>query len=108
MLPDRAEMLTSAALLFLSLDPVLILPVFTVPVLLVTVMLPPAAVVEFELRLAVLMLPLASRAIGPWEVVRLPLTAMLLAAFRAIARALASFIATSPAATTRSDPVSTT
>ena len=80
MLLEGAAILTSPALL-LSLDPALILPVSTFPVRLVTVMLPPAVVSPWESRSTVRMSPLASRAIWPpWELVRFPLTAMLLAA----------------------------
>ncbi len=81
MLLEGAAILTSPALLFLSIDPALILPVSTFPVRLVTVMLPPAVVSEWESRPTVRMSPLASMAIGPpWELVRFPLTATVLAA----------------------------
>jgi len=64
-----------------TIAPALILPVSTFPVRLVTVMSPPAAVAEWESRARVRMSPLASRAIAPpWELVRFPLAAMLLAA----------------------------
>lgn len=76
----EAAILTSPALLVLSLEPALILPVSTFPVRLVTVMLPPAAVVELELRARVLMSPLACRTIAPCVLVRLPLAARVLAA----------------------------
>jgi hypothetical protein len=79
-LTSPALILTSPELLLLALDPALILPVSTFPVTLVTVMLPPAVVLELELRAPVLMSPLASRAIAPPSVVRSLLTAMLLAA----------------------------
>ncbi|MEG5062554.1 hypothetical protein QUB33_02910 [Microcoleus sp. B3-A4] len=81
MLLEGAAILTFPALLVLSIDSALILPVSTFPVRLVTVMLPPAVVSEWESRSTVLISPLASRAIAPpWELVRFPLTAMLLAA----------------------------
>jgi hypothetical protein len=80
MLLEGAAISTSPALLFLSIDPVLIFPVSTFPVRLVTVMLPPAVVAEEESRPRVRMSALASRAIGPpWELVRFPLAAMLFA-----------------------------
>lgn len=81
MLLEGAAILTSPALLFLSFELALRLPVSTFPVLLVTVMLPPAVVSDWESISTVLISPLASRAIAPpWELVRFPLTAMLLAA----------------------------
>ena len=46
MLLDGAAILMFPLLLFLSIDPALILPVSTLPVRLVTVMLPPAVVAE--------------------------------------------------------------
>jgi hypothetical protein len=68
-------------LLFLALDPALILPVSTFPFSLVTVMLPPSVVLERELRAPVVMSPLvAFRVIAPPSVVRSVLTATLLAA----------------------------
>ena len=78
-------MLTSPALRVLSLEPVLMLPVSTFPVRLVTLILPPAAVVELASRAAVLMSPLASSPIDPriellGVLRRFPLAAMLLAA----------------------------
>ena len=80
MLLEGAAMLTFPALLVLSIDPALIFPVSTFPVRLVMVMLPPAVVAEYESRLRVRMSALASRAIEPpWELVRFPLAAMLLA-----------------------------
>ena len=75
-----AVILTSPELPFWPLAPALISPVFTFPVSLVTVMLPPFVVLELELRSRVVMSPLAFRSIAPPSVVRSVLTARLLAA----------------------------
>jgi hypothetical protein len=77
---NSAEISMSAALPFLSLEEALILPVCTVPVRLVTVILPPLLSVEWESRLPLRMSPLAFRSIGPaWELVRLPVVRLLAA-----------------------------
>jgi len=71
-LTSPAVILTFPESPFWALDPALISPVSTFPVKLVTVMvmLPPAVVLELELRAPVVMSPLASRAIAPPFVVR--------------------------------------
>ena len=77
---NSAEIAMSAPLLFLSIDEALMLPICTVPVRLVTVILPPSLSVEWESRLPVRMSPLASSLIGPaWELVKLPLVRLLAA-----------------------------
>jgi len=70
----------SAALPFLSLEEELMLPVCTVPVRLVTVILPPLLSVEWESRLPLRMSPLASSPIAPvCELVKLPVVRLLAA-----------------------------